>query len=105
MDIRRLDLDVAIYRDRVQVTDRATGRFVDQRADYAFSTPTNLIAEPRYLEDALVKAIRQMLQGGFSLGQSIAHVVGSELPLSPTQRKLVEAALRETGMSEIVFET
>lgn len=104
MEIRRLDLDVAIYRDRVQVTDRVTGKFVDQRADYPFSIATNIIAEPRFLEDTLVKAIRQMLEGGFYLRQPVAHVIASELPLSPSQRVQVETCLREAGMREVVFD-
>lgn len=104
MSIRSLDLDVAIYRDRVQVTDRTTGAFADQRADYPFSAATNLIAQPRFLEDTIVRAIRQILQGGFSLKSPVAHVVSTELPLSPSQRGIVADALREAGMREIVFE-
>ena len=104
MTIRRLDLDVAIYRDRVQVTDRVTGKFVDQRATYSFSTATNILAEPRYFEDTLVKAIRQVLDGGFSLRDPIAHVVACELPLSPTQKSQVETAFYEAGIGEVVFE-
>ena len=104
MVLRPLDLDVAIYRDRVQVTDRTTGAFADQRADYPFSTATNLIAQPRFLEDTIVRAIRQILQGGFSLKSPVAHVVSTELPLSPSQKEIVADALREAGMREIVFE-
>ena len=104
MSIRSLNLDVAIYRDRVQVTDRSTGAFADQRADYPFSDGTNLIAHPRFLEDTIVRAIRQILQGGFSLKSPVAHVVSTELPLSPSQRDIVADALREAGMREIVFE-
>lgn len=39
MEIRRLDVDVSIYRNRIQVTDRTTGKFVDQTAQHA-SRPT-----------------------------------------------------------------
>ena len=104
MEIRRLDLDVSVYRNRVQVSDRATGAFADQRAEHAFSEGNNLIANPRFLEDTIVRAIRQVLSGGFSLRAPIAHVVSSELPLSPSQKTVLEQALREAGMREIIFD-
>jgi hypothetical protein len=103
MDIRRLDLDIAIYRDRVQVTERATGSFVDQRADYPFSSDQSLVANPRNLEDTLVRAIRQLLKGGFMLNKPSARVIASELPLSPSQRVVVETALGEAGIREVTF--
>ena len=104
MGIHRLDLDVAIYRNRVQVTDRATGRFADQRAQHPFSSERSLIANTRFLEDTIVRAIRQILEGGFALGDPIAHVVSSEWPLSPSQKDIVAIALREAGMREVVFD-
>ena len=58
MTIHRLDLDIAIYRDRVQVTHRPTDTFVDQRAEYAFSSDSSVVANPRYLEDTIVRGIR-----------------------------------------------
>lgn len=104
MGIRRLDLDIAIYRDRVQVADRATGAFVDQRAEFPFSSAISLVAHPRHLEDALVRAIRQLLKGGFLLNKPSARIIACELPLSPSQRATVETALREAGLREVSFE-
>ena len=60
MPPRPLDLDVAIYRDRVQVTNRATATFADQRATHEFSNAASVVAQPRYLEDTIVRAIRQL---------------------------------------------
>ena len=105
MAIHRLDLDVAIYRDRVQVTHRATGVFVDQRAKYAFSSETHLVEHPRYLEDTMVRAIRKILQqGGFALREPIAHVVGCDGELDDTARTIIEECLRETGMTQVIFD-
>ena len=104
MEIRRLDVDVSIYRNRIQVTDRTTGKFVDQTAQHAFSSDSSLIANTRFLEDTIVRAIRQLLVGGFSLKDPIAHVVSTELPLSPSQKDIVASALREAGMREVVFD-
>ena len=102
--IRRLDLDVAIYRDRVQVTHEASETFVDQRAEVPYSSDDALIANARYFEDTLVRAIGQVLrQGGFSLKEPIAHVVRFDGDLDERQRAIVETALRETGMTEIIF--
>ena len=105
MDLHRLDLEVAIYRNRVQVTHRGTDTFVDQRADFPFSSEEVLVAHPRQLEDALIRAIRQILgEGGFALRHPIAHIVGAEGKLGPADRAMIELALRETGMREVVFE-
>ncbi len=105
MTIHRLDLDVAIYRDRVQVRHRGTELFIDQRAEFPFSSEDSIVANPRYLEDTLVRAIRQTLaEGAFSLRHPIAHVVGCEGDLADGDRSVIAAALRETGIAEVIFE-
>ena len=105
MAIHSLDLDVAIYRDRVQVTHRGTETFVDQRAEFPFSSDASLVAHPRFLEDTMVRAIRKILsEGGFSLRNPIAHVVRCEGELTEADRAVIKSALRETGMGEIVFD-
>ncbi|MBX7539556.1 hypothetical protein [Qipengyuania sphaerica] len=105
MEIHRLDLDVAIYRDRVQVTHRPTDTFVDQRAEYPFSTERSVVGHARFLEDTMVRAIRQILkEGGFSLRDPIARVVRCDGPLAEDERVIVEHALHETGMKQVIFE-
>tara|TARA_B100001179_G_C18344393_1_gene298007 strand:- start:113 stop:439 length:327 start_codon:yes stop_codon:yes gene_type:complete len=105
MLIHRLDLDVAIYRNRVQLTHRPTDTFVDQRAEYAFSTDESLVANSRFLEDTMVRAIRQVVAtGGFSLRDPIAHVVRCDGEVTAEERAAIESALRETGMKNVVFE-
>lgn len=105
MTIHRLDLDVAIYRDRVQVTHRATQKFVDQWAQVAFSSDSSLVAHPRYLEDTIVRAIRKVLvEGGFLMRDPVAYVVSCETPLDDDERAIVESALTEAGMRKVVFE-
>ncbi|MCA0978518.1 hypothetical protein LCM19_09090 [Qipengyuania flava] len=105
MLIHRLDLDVAIYRNRVQLTHLPTDTFVDQRAEYAFSTDDSLVAHDRFLEDTMVRAIRQIVAtGGFSLRDPIAHVVRCDGELTDEERAVIESALRETGMKNVVFE-
>ncbi|MFK4003161.1 hypothetical protein [Qipengyuania sp. NPDC077563] len=105
MLIHRLDLDVAIYRNRVQLTHLPTHTFVDQRAEYAFSTDDSLVAHGRFLEDTMVRAIRQIVAtGGFSLRDPIAHVVRCDGELTDEERAMIESALRETGMKNVVFE-
>lgn len=105
MNIKSLDLDVAIYRDRVQVTHRGTDTFVDQPAEYPFSSDEAVIANPRYLEDTIVRAVRKILsKGGFSLRTPIAHVVKCDGCIEAGDRVQVEMALREIGMSEVIFD-
>ena len=105
MNIHRLDLDVAIYRDRVQLTHRPTDTFVDQRAEYPFSTEQSIVGHARYLEDTMVRAIRKIIaEGGFSLREPIARVVRCDGPLAEEERDIVEHSLRETGMRQIIFQ-
>ncbi len=105
MTIHRLDLDVAIYRDRVQVTHRPTLSFVDQRAEYGFSSDSSLVSEPRFLEDTIVRAIRKVIaEGAFEMRDPIAHVVSCEIPPDENEREVIETALREAGMRKVVFD-
>ncbi|MEX0342834.1 MAG: hypothetical protein AB3N06_09610 [Erythrobacter sp.] len=105
MTIHRLDLDIAIYRDRVQVTHRTTRNFADQPAEFGFSSADSIVAHPRYLEDTIVRAIGKILrQGGFEMREPEAHVVSCETKLDTTERAVIEAALNEAGMRKVVFE-
>ena len=103
--IFRLDLDVAIYRDRVQVTHRNTEAFVDQPAIYPFSTEDSIVGNPRYLEDTIVRAIRKIVsEGAYSLRNPIVHVVRCDGTLDESGKAVIENALRETGMTSVIFE-
>lgn len=103
--IRSLDLEVSIYRDRVQLARRGGDSFVDQPAQFPFSTDASVVAHARHLEDTLVRAMRQLMaHGGFSLHRPIAHVVRCDGCDDARDLAVIEAALREIGMAEIVFE-
>ena len=105
MVLRPLDLDIAIYRDRVQATHRPSGKFADQQARFGFSSDTSIVAIPRYLEDTIVRAIAQVVQaGGFVMRDAIAHIVGCETLLRPVERATIETALVEAGFRNVVFE-
>ena len=100
----RLAVDVAIYRDRVQVTERKSGFFVDKRADLPFSTEERLIADAARFEHALSHALRQILRnGGYMLYKPRAIVGPTDPPLSDAERELVRKVLHDTGFREIGF--
>ena len=103
---RPLDLDVAIYRDRVQLTDRKTRRLADQRANYRFSSDESVVSDVRYLEDTIVRAIRQIAHGdkALMLCDPVAHVVGCETPLNHLERGIVQTALHQSGIRTVIFE-
>ena len=101
--MRRLDLDLAIYRDRVQLSDRETGQFVDQRAEYAFSE-RRLVQDAKALEHTLSHALRKLLVGGVvNLSQPQVNVTRTELPLSPSEREMVQSALANIGVRDVSF--
>ena len=105
MAIHTLDLDVAIYRDRVQVTHRGTDVFVDQQADYPFSSDSALIEHLPYLEHTIARAIGKILaRGGHSLRDPIAHVVRCDGVLRPGDRAAIAKTLQEIGMSDVIFD-
>jgi hypothetical protein len=101
----RLAVDVAIYRDRVQVTERKSGIFIDQRADHPFSSDTQLVADATRFEHALSHALRQILKTGAYMLYEPRAVVGPTDPaLTPPERALVRRVLQDTGFRRIEFE-
>ena len=102
--LRRLDIEVAIYPDRVQAIDRHTGAFVDFPADRPFSTPGRLIDDGTRFEDALYKAVRPLLRGGHLLLDAKACLASGQAPFSLGERAMLERALRNTGFSEILLD-
>jgi len=99
----RIDFEIAIYPNRVQVADRRTGRFVDFAAEVPFSMPGRLIADAVYLENALAKASRKAMSGGFILFDAKATVNAGGEPPSLFERQAIRGALRNIGFKTIRF--
>ena len=97
----RIDFDIGIYPDRVQVSDRRSGRFTDLRAEIAFSDKDRLIADAVYFENTLTKALRKMMSGGFILLDARANVLPGSL--DEENRQLVRRVLRDIGFKRIAF--
>ena len=91
----RIHFEIGIYPDRIQVSDLRSGRFVDFAAEVPFSAPRRLVADPIYFENALVKAMRKAMQGGFILFDPQADVVAGAAELGLHERQTVRRALRE----------
>lgn len=102
--VSRLDLDVSIYPDRIQLVDRKTEVFVDHPAERTFSSPRLLIADQRNLEHTLSHAVRRIMKGHFVLFWPRAHVLPTEPPLSAPERAALRTALNNTGFRTIIFE-
>ncbi|MCH2486700.1 MAG: hypothetical protein MK010_03020 [Erythrobacter sp.] len=101
----RLDVDVAIYRDRVQVTERKSGLFVDQRADHPFSSDERLVADATRFDHALSHALRQVLKsGGFMLYEPRAVIGPTDPPLTAPERDLVRRVLKDSGFRTVEFD-
>lgn len=100
----RIHFEIGIYPDRIQISDLRSGRFVDFAAEVPFSSPRQLVADPIYFENALVKAMRKAMSGGFILYDAQADIFagGSELGLQ--QRQMVRRALRDIGFKTVRFE-
>ncbi|MXP28123.1 hypothetical protein GRI58_04715 [Porphyrobacter algicida] len=101
----RIDFELGIYPDRVQVADRRSGRFVDFKSEIPFSAQGKLIADPRYLEYALVKAMRKVMSGGFILLDAKVKVLPTAPALRRSERDAVVDALRNIGFKAIRFES
>lgn len=99
----RIDFEVGIYPDRVQITDRRSARFVDFRSEFPFSAPGTLIANPTYLEHAIAQAMRKALSGAFILLEAKAVVRATRPPLTRDERMFVSRALRNVGFKAIRF--
>lgn len=100
----RIDFEIAIYPDRIQVTDRRSGRFVDFAAEIPFSAPGRLVADAVYFEHALAKALRKAMSGGFILLDAQARIAAGGGPLNAGERQTVRRALRDIGFKTVRFE-
>jgi hypothetical protein len=100
----RIDFEIGIYPNRIQVSDRRTGRFVDFTAEVPFSSPAVLIANPIYFENALAKAMRKAMSGGFILLDAQARIFAGGAALDPDGRQTVRRALRDIGFKTIRFD-
>lgn len=99
----RIDFEIGIYPDRIQVSDRRSGRFADFAAEIPFSAPHRLVADPVYFENALVKAMRKALSGGFILLDAQARVFAGGTSLDADERQTVRRALRDIGFKTVRF--
>lgn len=101
----RIDFEIGIYPDRIQVTDRRSGRFVDYAAQIPFSAPHRLVADPVYFEHALVHAMRKAMTGGFILLDAQARVHGGGGGgFHAGERQLIRRALRDIAFKTIHFD-
>lgn len=100
----RIDFEVGIYPDRIQISDRRSGRFVDFAAEIPFSAPGRLVADPVYFENALTKAMRKTMSGGFILLDAKAHVFSGGAQLGDGERAMVRRALRDIGFKTVRFD-
>lgn len=100
----RIDFEVGIYPDRIQVSDRRSGRFVDFTAEVPFSAPSHLVADPIYFEHALAKAMRKAMSGGFILLDAQAHVQTGGAALGEMEYQTIRRALRDIGFKTVRFD-
>ena len=99
----RIDFEIGIYPDRIQVSDRRSGRFVDFASEVHFSTRDRLIADPIYFENALAKAMRKAMSGGFILFDAQARIGAGGSELSLEERQTIRRALRDIGFKTVRF--
>lgn len=100
----RIDFEVGIYPDRIQVSDRRSGRFVDFAAEVPFSGPGRLVTDHIYFEHALAKAMRKAMSGGFILLDAQAHVHAGGKTLGASDRQAIRRALRDIGFKTVRFD-
>lgn len=100
----RINFEIGIYPDRIQISDRRSGRFVDFAAEVPFSAAGTLVADPVYFEHALAKAIRKAMHGGFILYEAQADVAGGDRILSANDRQAIRRALRDIGFKSVRFD-
>lgn len=100
----RIHFEIGIYPDRIQVSDQRTGRFVDFAAEVPFSSPNQLVADPIYFENALVKAMRKAMSGAFILFDAQARIYAGGAVLGDGERQTVRRALRDIGFKTVRFD-
>jgi len=99
----RIHFEIGIYPDRIQVSDLRSGRFVDFASEVPFSSPRQLVADPIYFENALVKAMRKAMSGGFILFDAQADISAGGAELGAHEQQMVRRALRDIGFKTVRF--
>lgn len=99
----RIDFEIGVYPDRIQITDRRSGRFFDFAAEIPFSARGRLVADPIYFENALAKAMRRAMSGGFILFDAQADIVAGGEVLDEGERQTIRRALRDIGFKTVRF--
>lgn len=99
----RIHFEIGIYPDRIQVSDVRSGRFVDFAAEIPFSSPGRLVTDPIYFENALAKAMRKAMSGGFILLDARADISTGGAELGEAERQMVRRALRDIGFKTVRF--
>lgn len=99
----RIHFEIGIYPDRIQVSDLRSGRFVDFTSEVPFSSHRQIVADPIYFENALVKAMRKAMSGGFILYDAQADISAGGAELDASERQTVRRALRDIGFKTVRF--
>lgn len=103
--LHRIDFEIGIYPNRIQVSDRRSGRFVDFAAEMPFSSRLRLVADAVYFENALAKAMRKAMSGGFILLDAQATVApGGGAMLDAGERQTIRRVLRDIGFKTVRFD-
>ena len=95
-------IQLAVYRNRLRLTEVKSGTVVERPAVHQFSAASMLIADREMLELEFDELVRQLpLSRLFSY--PTVHVVSTEAPLQPVERDALERAIVAIGARKVMF--
>jgi hypothetical protein len=97
-------IQLAIYRNRLRLTEVKSGTVVERQAVHLFSTASMLIADREKLEREFGELVKRVpLSRLFSY--PTVQVVSTEAPLQPVEREALERAIASVGVRRVIFST
>ena len=95
-------IKLAVYRNRLRLTDVKTGAVVERAALHPFSTDSMLIANRATLEREFGELVRQIPRS-LLFAYPTVEVVSTEARLEPVEREALQRAIADAGASKVIF--
>ena len=95
--------ELAVFRNRLRLTDLKSGETGERAAIYPFSTSRMLIANQECLEQEFKElAIELSSKRRFFIYPEV-RIVSTESPLEPVERDALRRAIADAGASKVFF--
>jgi hypothetical protein len=95
-------IQLAVFRNRLRLTDVKTGTVIERNAIHLFSTASMLIANRETLEREFGELVRQIPRSRLFAYPTV-EVVATEAALEPVEREALQRAIADAGAAKVIL--